>query len=244
MYAQQENLDKYKYIIVPEKFEFAKEKDQYQTSSITKFLLEKKGFKVFISEEEYPKELVKNRCLAAVANVVDKSSMFTIKTQIEFRDCFNKVVYTSQVGKSKIKDYKRGFQEAIRNAYNSMEELEYKYNGNLVEVVEEKKEDEVIVKKDAVKVETTPVLPVVKEVVETSKKQEMNLPILYAQPKGNGYQLVNTTPEIVFLVLKTSKENSFILKNKNGTLYKNGDFWVAEYYKNDELVKEKYQIKF
>ena len=48
--GQEINLDKYKYIIVSDKFHFVKEVDGYQTSSLTKFLLEKKGFQVFLKQ--------------------------------------------------------------------------------------------------------------------------------------------------------------------------------------------------
>ena len=46
-FSQELNLEKYQYIIVPDQFSFLKSVDQYQTSSLTKFLFEKKGFKVF-----------------------------------------------------------------------------------------------------------------------------------------------------------------------------------------------------
>ena len=44
--------------------------------------------------------------------------------------------------------------------------------------------------------------------------------------------------------LNTNKKNVYVIKGKDGTLYKNGEIWIAEYYKNDQLVKEEYQIKF
>ena len=42
----QSNLNDYKYVLVPEKFDFLKSNDQYQLNSLTKFLLQKKGFTV------------------------------------------------------------------------------------------------------------------------------------------------------------------------------------------------------
>ena len=50
--------------------------------------------------------------------------------------------------------------------------------------------------------------------------------------------------EVVFVILNTNKKDVYVIKGKDGTLYKNGENWVAEYYKNDQLVKEVYQIKF
>ena len=56
-FSQTEKLNAYKYIIVADKFEFVKTVDQYQTSSLTKFLLKKNGFDVFLSNEDLPKDL-------------------------------------------------------------------------------------------------------------------------------------------------------------------------------------------
>ena len=117
--SQEVNLEKYQYIIVANKFDFLKKIDQYQTSSLTKFLLEKKGFKVFLEDENLPEEMVNNRCLSLLARVIDESSILTTKNRIQFEDCYGKVVYISNVGKSKQKVYKKAFQEAIRRAYET-----------------------------------------------------------------------------------------------------------------------------
>ena len=70
------------------------------------------------------------------------------------------------------------------------------------------------------------------------------LPVLYAQPKENGYQLVNAKPEVVFIILKTNSKDRFIIKNKNGNLTKTNGVWVAEFYEDSILKVKKYQIKF
>ena len=71
-FSQQSNINNYKYIIVPDRLEIVKKVDQYQTSSLTKFLLAKKGFEVYLSNEKLPDDLALNRCLALTANVVDE----------------------------------------------------------------------------------------------------------------------------------------------------------------------------
>jgi hypothetical protein len=87
LYSQKINLDSYEYIIVSDKFDFLKDSDKYQTSSLTKFLLEKKNFKVFLSNENLPSNLNNNKCTALYAEVKDYSSMFTTKNKIEIKDC-------------------------------------------------------------------------------------------------------------------------------------------------------------
>lgn len=245
IFSQQLNLEKYQYIIVQEKFDYVKETDQYKTSSLTKFLLKKKGFKVFLSNEQFPEEIHNNRCLALFASVKDESSMFTIKNTIEIKDCYGELLLSSEVGKSKDKDYRKGYQEAIRNAYETMTDFEYSYNASVVDV--KKIENKELVTADKVII-TTPKTTVTGDVTIEPIKEKSTVStsaaVLYAQTTNNGFQLVNTTPEVVLSILKTNVKEVFIIKDKNGILYKLGDNWVAEFYENNLLVTKEYQIKF
>lgn len=241
IFSQNINLDQYQYVVVADKFDFLKKVDQYQTSSLTKFLLKKKGFKVFLSNETLPEEIVTNRCLSLFASVRDESNMLTVKSIIEIKDCYGKVIYASEIGRSKHKDYKKAYQEAIRDAYISMEGFEFNYKPNLI--VEEKLESKIVAP-----VKTLPkaiITPTIKEDVhKVENKVSEVFSILYAQPKNNGFQLVNLKPEVVFIILKTNVKDVFVIKGKNGILYKKGENWVAEYYENNQLVKKEYQVKF
>lgn len=248
LFSQEVNFDKFQYIIVSDKFDFVSETDQYQTSSLTKFLLRKKGFKVFLTNDNLPEEITQNRCNALFATVNQESSMFTIKNSIEIKDCYGKILYTSQVGKSKEKEYKKGYQEAIRNAFETMTDFNYSYNPTLVEA-----KKEVVVAKNSTddvveSVKKTPVVIATPEVTITPNKEitavSTTLDVLYSQPKNNGFQLVNTKPEVVFVILKTNVKEVFIIDGKNGIFYKVGQNWMAEYYENGQLITKEYQVKF
>lgn len=80
--------------------------------------------------------------------------------------------------------------------------------------------------------------------VQKQTKKVADVEVLYAQPNENGYQLVNTKPAIVFILLKTSNADKFFIKDKNGTFTKDGEYWVAEYYEKGQLVTQKFQVKF
>ncbi len=67
---------------------------------------------------------------------------------------------------------------------------------------------------------------------------------MYAQPVKNGYQLVDTTPKVVFILQKTSVQNVYIIKGKDGTVFLNDGQWIAEYYEGEELKREVLDIKF
>ena len=249
VFGQEKKVNNYKFIVVPDQFVFLKQKDEYKTSSLTKFLLKKNGFTVVLNSEQYPKDLIDNPCSGLKALVLDKSSMFKLKVIIELRDCSNRLLYTSDEGVSKLKEYKKGFQEAIRNAHASM--IDIVYEPFLLETIRKDKKEIVTV---------NPVL--VKEVKEV--KLEVELPVinnreaaqvfpannialdsaLYAQKKENGFQLVDLKPQVLFVILNTSVKDVFVIKDKNGLLYKKGENWIAEFYEGGEIVVKKYNIKF
>ncbi|WBX71889.1 hypothetical protein [Tenacibaculum retecalamus] len=232
----QKKVNNYKYVIVPNKFDFFNKKDQYQTSSLTKFLFNKYGFIAVLEDEKLPNDLAKDRCLALTGVIKKESGMFSTKTFVELRDCFNNVVYSSVVGKSKLKDYKKAYNESIRNAFKTIEKLNYKYTPLKKEKVE-------VVNENIPAVVALPKI-VVNKPVSVNTNKEVEIANLYAQSTANGYQLVNTKPEVVFQLLKTNIKDVFVIKNKNGILYKKNAIWIAEYYKENVQVIKKYQIKF
>ena len=69
--------------------DFLKKSNQYQTSSLTKFLLQKKGFRVFLSTDSLPVDLLQNRCLALTAIVSDASGVLIVKNNAGNSDDVN-----------------------------------------------------------------------------------------------------------------------------------------------------------
>ncbi|PKH52780.1 hypothetical protein CXF68_19685 [Tenacibaculum sp. Bg11-29] len=231
----QKQVNKYKYVIVPNKFDFVKEKDKYQTSSLTKFLFNKYGFVVFLADENLPEDLVNNKCLALFGTVKNNSSLFTTKTIVELRDCSGKIIYSSKEGISKEKDYKKAYHEAIRNSFESIKKIKYKYEPVA----------SISIQKEVKKINKPSKLKVISDRKRTTKNiKYANVISLYAQPTVNGFQLINTKPEVVYQILKTSVEDVFILKNKKGILYKDNNIWVVEFYSKGLKFIENYQIKF
>ena len=233
----QKSLNDYKYVIVPDQFEFLKKPDQYQTSSLTKFLFKKEGFKALLSNEAYPTDLINNTCSALTAHISNTSGFLTTKVILTLKDCHNTTVFTTKEGKSKIKDFKKSYHEAIRNAFKSIVSLNYKYTEKNNSLKATTKNNQEINKNSTVK--TLP--KTIKNNTPTVVENKNSIQTLYAQPIANGYQLVNTKPEIIFQVIKTNLKDVYIIKDKNGILYKNGNIWISEIL--NEEVKQ-YQIKF
>ncbi|MDH7914536.1 hypothetical protein [Winogradskyella sp. SYSU M77433] len=254
LFAQaQKSINDYKYIIVPKSFEFSKSEDQYQLNSILKFLFNKYGYQAYFLDEELPEDLKEDRCLALTSEASnDKGGMFTSKIEIILKDCFGNKVMTSKVGESRLKSFDRAYSEAMRDAFETFQEIDYAYKPK--EVKSEISKTTVVKveeEKQPVKDVESEVKEVKVEVVKESKSivvekgiENKNEEIFYAQPKNNGYQLVDSEPKVVMFLLSTTAENVFIVKGKSAIVYKRDGFW---YYSenNGELQETKVMnIKF
>ena len=62
----QTKLNDYKYVIVPNSFDFLKSKDQYQLNSLTKFLLNKNGFTAIMEDEIFLQDLSQEHPLLTI----------------------------------------------------------------------------------------------------------------------------------------------------------------------------------
>lgn len=124
----QEQLNDYKYIIVPKQFAEFKRENQYQTSTLVKYLFAEKGFEA-VYEDELPQELKNDGCLGLRAKLVDGSSMFTTKATVKLENCNGEEVFATKEGRSKEKDYKESYGQALREAFTSFDTMNYSYNG-------------------------------------------------------------------------------------------------------------------
>ena len=120
-------LNDYKYAILPSKFSFFKNTDQYKLNSITKLYLENYGFTVFFDTDVLPSELYDKSCSKLFVDAVEESAAFTTKIKIVFKDCKNIVLFASASGLSKEKDFELSFKEAFRMALKSIASANYKF---------------------------------------------------------------------------------------------------------------------
>jgi len=118
--AQEKSLSDYSFVSVPSKFDFLKKKDQYQLNSITKFLFNKHGFNAYF-EEELPNV---SRCDGLYAKIIGEPKFIYTRVTIVLNDCNGNEVYRSETGKSKLKQYDKTYNEALRKAFLSFDEME------------------------------------------------------------------------------------------------------------------------
>ena len=246
IYAQS-SLSDYKYIVVPKKYDFLKEADKFQLNSLTKFLLEKENFTVFF-DDDLSTEIANNRCLALYTNVLDESKMFKTGLKVQLKNCKNEIVFTSKLGLSREKEYKKAFHEALRDAFKSFKEVNYSFKPKQVtqEIVEVAPTQQPIVEKPIIKETPKKEVIIVKEepkpVIKTpvvNKPKSSN--ILYAQAIDNGYQVVDSTPKVVMQLVSTPKQDVLIVKGEDAIVYKEDGFW---YMSNISTSAIKLNIKF
>ncbi|RZN80253.1 MAG: hypothetical protein EVB11_11830 [Winogradskyella sp.] len=123
----QKNINNYKYVVVPMQFDFLKGKDKYRTSTLVRYLFKNEGYDVYFDEETLPEDLFKDRCLALYANVLKPSGFLKTRVQIELKDCYGELIFLSNVGQTKIKEYSKAYPVAIKQAFESVAFLNYKY---------------------------------------------------------------------------------------------------------------------
>ncbi|WP_242133343.1 hypothetical protein [Aestuariivivens marinum] len=267
----QSNLNNYKYVIVPKKFDFLKEENQYRLNGLAKFLFEKYGFESIMEGEGYPEDMFANRCLALKSDVIKDSGLFKTKLNIVLKDCNDRVVYTSQVGESREKEFAKAYNDALRKAFESFESVNYSYSPDTSVVatttsVEPKAETKAVTKEiEALKAEIqslkeekqekatetkqdVPEVVAVKKPVVTKKQvvevQEAPKSMLYAQAIENGFQLVDSSPKVIYKIVETGVNNVFLVEGISAIIYKEGNEWVIEQLAGSTPIKEILDIKF
>jgi hypothetical protein len=189
-------VNNYKYILVPKQYEFQKEADSYQINSLTKFLFNKANFTALFTDEQFPADLATDRCKALTAIVRNNPSLLSTKITIDLVNCNNQVVFTTLEGKSKEKDYKVAYHQAVRNAFETIEALNYTYTPKPTsEVVEQKQEK--------------PIEKVVETKIEFKKEEEKEQAV-----ENKSVTKVNETLETAKKTAEVQQEKVEIEKDK------------------------------
>lgn len=208
-----------KYMVVPIRFDFQSQDNQYNLNHLTGLMFEKYGFTVVYDNNILPQDLAENRCNGFYANIIKERAILTTNLYIEVRDCSGKVLFTSEVGKSKLKEYKRAYADALRKASSSLDGLNFKNTFNDTPA------------------EKAPIV---------SKQPQTNDNLLLAQQTENGFNLVDSQNKVVLKMYKTSQPDSYTaqMESINGVVFKKNNEWFFEFYSNDKLVSQKLNIRF
>lgn len=218
-----QNINQYKYVEVPQRFDFQKEKNTFNLNTTTKLLLEKYGFVVYMDDQVKPLDAANNMCKKTLrAEITEESSMFVRKLTIKLLDCQNNVVFASKQGTSTTKDLRVAYNQALRMAFESFDKLGYKYG-----------ED----RSDVITTNTTETATMSSDSVTTF---EFNAKVI-----DNGFLLQSSIlPDI--LMKKSTLKDFYIVQIGDfpGMIYKENSDWKLEYYQNGELQSKLISIQF
>ena len=260
-------LNEYKYIIVPKKFETFKKENQYLTSTMVKYLFTQKGF-IPVYDDALPEDLTNNRCLGLLANIIDDSSFFSTNVTVTLKDCQSIEVFRTVEGKTKIKEFTAAYKDALEKAFVSFDGMNYAYTPKKSEEkVADTQTITVSYKDDVKKLEEKTQTAVVKQEAtlenqsyesvepepstftkaeEKTESMPITSSLLYAQPTENGYQLVDSTPKVVMKLMSTSVDNVFLTdyEGNSGVVLKKEGKWILEYSEGGEKKLKELNIKF
>ncbi len=246
----QNSINNYKYIIIPNAFEFSKSDDQYQLNSLAKFLFNKYGYEAYFLDE-LPEDLKKERCLGLVSEVSnDKSNMFSTKLEISLKDCYDQVVMTSELGESRLKEFDKAYNLALRGAFETFQNFDYAYvkasnntmDAEMVTAEVELVSTEALSSEKKVEPETTAETKVATAKVDVATDNTTNL--FYAQAVSGGYQLVNSEPKVVMVLWVTDAKDVFLVKGKNAIVFNKNGTWVYSENDGKTVTNKVLNIKF
>ncbi|WP_396167910.1 hypothetical protein [Flavobacterium sp.] len=232
-----QNLNGYKYAIVPSKFLFLKEENMYNLNLLTKMYLQKYGFETYYNTETAPDEFVNSNCNKIYIDVSENNSMLNTKLRIVVKDCKGTVLATSEEGTSREKEHHVAYNLALRMAFDNFGILKmHKFQPTEKSLVMIGEPKEVIVSseyKEALDNGT---------IVTTTIIQNQ----LVAKPIRNGFQLNNAESKEVYKIYATSVKDYFIATkgDLNGVFFIQNNKGTFEYYQNEKLITEIVDVKF
>ena len=214
-------LNQYKYAIIPEKYLFQKNKNDYNLSELTKAALRKYGFEPYYDSEILPKDISNDN--KVYVDVLENSTMIYTKLIVVLRDYTNNVLFRSAEGKSKEKEFDEAYEECFRQAVKSL---------------------------DIIKHQFIPTLSKVTNTITASNENVYALAILYHALKiSNGFKLFENGI-FKYAILETSNPNIFFVNTKDdnipkGILIQKSDgLYSLEYYIDGTLIKLPVNILF
>jgi len=249
-------INNYKYVLVPHRYDFLKSDDQYAMNTATKSMLEQKGFTVYWTDDALPPALAANKCAALVTEVTQRKAMFSTNLTLVLKDCLGNTVFKGKEGRSREKEFYVAYDEALKDAFVSLNATPYKYDSTLA--VQTQAQPTPAQQSQAQQTQSQPQQSQPQQTQpQQSQPQQTTNPTfgpitgtLYAQSIPNGYQLIDLTPKKVLTLLKTSMPDFYLAQadpatgTPSGVVFKKEGQWLLEYYKEDRLISQKLDIKF
>ena len=224
---QSQNLNAYEHVIVPMRFDFQNEPNEHQLNILSRVLLKDAGFKVFMDTEDRPLKYRGNSCLPLFFDVIDESGFLNIKVRFILKDCYDRILFESEIGATKIKDFKEGFQAALREAFISLREENYSYNSSLSK--------EAGSESTAVSTVTKATSP--EDLYPDKKIYKFGGESFWLIEEAKNYKILSNNGRINYGQLEAADRGSFIFKSAtiNGAAYFDADGNLIVEYRDEDL---------
>ncbi|EKT4498018.1 hypothetical protein SL053_000954 [Flavobacterium psychrophilum] len=236
----QSSLNDYEMAIIPSKFEFQKEDNQYRISSTIKAFLKQKGFEAYVSTDVLPEGFLDYNCNKIFVNVLEENTLFSTRIKIEFKNCKQLVLFTTDLGESREKELGKGYNQALLLALKSFDKARYKFSGKTY-YDEEAQE----------KIKSRDVHSISSEVTKITKSEKG---VTYEKVTKQDalvtsevfVKVVNQANQQELLLYKTSREGIYLCNQngKNGVVFAKDEVWFFEYLENGKLISEKLDVNF
>ncbi len=240
MAFSQSTLNDYEMAYIPVRFKFQKEDNQFRLNTTIKAFLKQKGFEAYLSGDVLPEGFLDYNCNKVFVNVVEENTTFVTKLKVEFRDCKDAVLFVTDLGESRIKEYTPAHNEALVKALKSFDKAKYKFSGKTYF------DEEAQLKLKGREVEN--ISEEVTKVIKSEK--EVKYEKVQKTPKTEDVQLVtkviNQATKEELVLRKTSSPDVYLCSRsgKNGVALSKDGVWYFEYYQNEKLISEEIDIKF
>ena len=212
-----QDVNSYKYALVPSKFVFQTEKGQFNLNNLTRMILESNGFESYIDDEKLPDDLVRDNCNKVFVDLDVSNTMFVTKLKIVLKDCKNNVIFSSQEGKSSEKSQALAYVQALKMASQSLKTMRHQFV--------------------ATKLNSVAALPIIK--VENNNKVSN---LLTVQKTTTGFDLFSAeTKKLILNLRSTSIKDIYIAMQQGsncGIVFKSEGLYYFEYYTTDRKITE------
>jgi hypothetical protein len=258
-----QSVNDFQGVVIPLKYGVQKFDNQYRLQTISKIELQKAGFVAFYANESmlanYP-----NRCNLLYIEIKEENTFIFTKLAILLKDCNSTIIFTSQLGKSKDKQFDVAYAAALQQAFLDIQSLKYQYNDTSTlkskvavnpQQILSATELSSTSNSSATQEESSKpssdslvnrIVSVVRIDTMNTNATDPNITELYAQPTTYGYQLIDNEPKVVMKLYKTSNPSSYTATREaiQGVLVAKENLWFFEYYRNDQLISEQVKVKF
>ena len=231
MFAFGQKVSDYKYISVPVKFETFKE--DFGLGELLIKTLRAKNYIVVPSDKlQWPSEAKDNPCNVLITDIINDSGLLRNKVLVQFKDCNDKVV-SSIKGASSIKDYKEGFQDALKQTFVSISPV------NPTNQPQNKVQETIVNNTNTVSVSSDS---------GAQKFSNGKMDLQRIQIDNNQFILVSSNSTSPFATFKTTTKNDVFrvkLQNGDSTLgyFENGNVVIEIPQSNGEYSKEVFSKK-